>query len=279
MGSRFGGLKQVEPVGPSGEAILDYAIFDAIRAGFGRAVFIIRRELEADFTRVVTAKYAGRIEVGLVFQSLDDLPPGFDVPAGRTRPWGTGHAVWCARSAVNGPFAVVNADDFYGASSFGALAAFLAGASRTRFALVGHRLSRTLSESGTVSRGVCRVDAGRLVSITEEREISAGSVGPGLRFSGDEVVSMNQWGFTPTVFEGLGAGLRRFLASGGSDPKAEFYLPAAVSGLVASGAATVDVLPSSDAWFGITHPGDRESVRQAIARLVSSGAYPARLFG
>ena len=279
MGSRFGGLKQVEPVGPSGETILDYGVFDAIRAGFGKAVFVIRRELEADFTRIVTSKYAGRISVGLVFQAVDDLPAGFDVPAGRAKPWGTGHAVWSARSEVEGPFAVINADDFYGAASFGALAAFLRDASGARFALVGHRLSRTLSESGTVSRGICRVDAGRLASITEEREIAAGGVGPGLRFSGEEIVSMNQWGFTASVFEGLDAGLRRFLASSGNDPKAEFYLPAAVSSLVSSGAATVDVLPSPDAWFGITHPGDRAAVREAIARLVSSGSYPARLFG
>jgi hypothetical protein len=278
MGSRYGGLKQIDPVGPSGETMLDYAVFDAMRAGFGRAVFVIRRDFEEAFRASVAAKYSGRIPVDFVFQSTDDLPPGSRVPPGREKPWGTGHAVWSARAAVTGPFAVINADDFYGASSYAGLAAFLAGASGSRYAIVGFRLANTLSENGTVSRGVCRVKGGRLASIAEERAIARADVGRGLRFTGEETVSMNFWGFTPAVFEGLDAGLRSFLAASGPDQKAEFYLPAAVSGLVAAGAASVDVIPSADSWFGITYREDRPHVAAAIGALVASGAYPARLF-
>src|SRR3984957_2303226 len=216
MGSRYGGIKQIDPVGPSGETVLDYAVHDAIRAGFGEVVFVIRREFEGAFTSAVTAKYARAIAVRTVFQSADDLPPGFDVPAGRERPWGTGHAVWCAREALGGPFAVINADDFYGASSFSRLAEFLGGAVGTRYAMVGFRLENTLSEGGSVSRGVCRVRGGRLEAITEERAITRADVGPGRRFSGEETVSMNLWGFTPSVLDGLDAGLRAFLAGSGS---------------------------------------------------------------
>ncbi|HEY1791945.1 MAG TPA: NTP transferase domain-containing protein [Opitutaceae bacterium] len=278
MGSRYGGLKQLEPVGPGGETMLDFAVFDAARAGFGRMVFVIRRDFEKEFRGKVSARYEGRMGVDHVFQALGDLPLGFDVPAGREKPWGTGHAVWCARSAVTGPFGVINADDFYGQSSYRALAAFLATASGPRYALVGYRLARTLSENGAVSRGICEVRGGRLVSITEERGIEAAAVGAGGRLSGEETVSMNLWGFTPQVFDGLGAGLRRFLAASGGDPKAEFYLPAAVSALIASEEATVDVIPSADSWFGVTYRGDRPGVEKALAGLAAQGAYPARLF-
>jgi NDP-sugar pyrophosphorylase family protein len=277
-GSRYGGLKQIDPVGPSGETLLDYAVFDARRAGFARVVFVIRREFEEAFRAAVAAKYAGRVAVDFVFQSADDLPPG-SAAAPRERPWGTGHALWCARGALAGPFAVVNADDFYGAASYGRLAAFLRGAGDGRFALVGFRLAQTLSEAGTVSRGLCVERGGRLVSVTEEPAIGKGDVGPGRRFSGQEIVSMNFWGFTPEIFAGLESGLRSFLAEKGSDPRAEFYLPAAVSKLVADGAASVEVLPSEDAWFGITYPEDRPRVAAAIGALVRQGAYPPRLFG
>jgi NDP-sugar pyrophosphorylase family protein len=279
MGSRYGGLKQMDPIGPSGETVLDYAVFDAIRAGFGRVVFVVRKEFEAEFRSAVTAKYSGRIAVDLVHQSLDDLPRGFDVPVGREKPWGTGHAVWCARAAISGPFAVINADDFYGAGSFTGLAAFLGNASGAAFAIVGFKLANTLSENGAVSRGVCEVKGGRLSSITEQKAIGRADVGPGRRFSGEEIVSMNFWGFTPFVFDGLDAGFRAFLAAGGSDPKAEFYLPAAISDLISKGAAAVDVMPSADAWFGITYREDRPHVAAAIKALVSAGVYPARLFG
>jgi NDP-sugar pyrophosphorylase family protein len=279
MGSRYGGLKQIDPVGPSGETMLDYAVFDAIRAGFGRAVFVIRRDFEAAFASAVTAKYAGRIECATVFQEEGDLPEGAAPAAARQKPWGTGHAVWCARGAVAGPFAVINADDFYGAGSYGALAAFLGRARGPSYAIVGFRLANTLSEYGAVSRGVCREGGGRLASITEETAIARDDVGPGRRFSGSEMVSMNCWGFTPAVFDGLGGLLGGFLARRGSDPKAEFYLPEAVSDLVRAGRAGVEVIASEEPWFGITYRGDRERVAAAVEVLVGRGAYPRRLFG
>jgi hypothetical protein len=259
--------------------VLDYAVFDAMRSGFGRVVFVIRREFEATFRSAVTAKYSGRIAVDLVHQAADDIPPGFGVPSGREKPWGTGHAVWCARDAVKGPFAVINADDFYGAAAFSRLGAFLSGAEGPRFAIVGFRLANTLSENGSVSRGVCRVKDGFLASITEEREIARADVGPGRRFSGDEIVSMNFWGFTPAVFGGLGAGLGAFLSERGGDPKAEYFLPTAVSGLISAGGASVEVLSSEDSWFGVTYREDRPRVVAAIAELVKKGVYPAKLFG
>ena len=279
MGSRYGGLKQMDAVGPSGETMLDYAVYDAVRAGFGRAVFVVRREFEGEFRASVASKYAGRIPCDLVFQSVEDLPGGSAAPAGRQKPWGTGHAVWCARGAVSGPFAVINADDFYGAASYASLAAFLAGARGPSYAIVGFRLANTLSGSGSVSRGICSAQGGRLASIAEEPAISPGDVGPGRRFSGSEIVSMNCWGFTPAVFDGLGEGLRAFMASRGSDPRAEFYLPVAVSDMVASGRASVDVISSEEPWFGITYRGDRDSVVAAVEGLVGRGAYPRRLFG
>ncbi|HEY4989311.1 MAG TPA: sugar phosphate nucleotidyltransferase [Opitutaceae bacterium] len=279
MGSRYGGLKQIDPVGPSGETVLDYAVYDAVRAGFGRAVFVIRREFEEAFRSSVTAKYAGRIDVVFAFQSTSDLPDGFAPPGGREKPWGTGHAVWCARKALKGPFAVINADDFYGASSFAELATFLREARGAHCAIVGFRLANTLSEHGAVSRGVCREEGGRLVSITEERAIVAADVGTDRRFSGNEIVSMNLWGFTPSILDGLDIELRTFLAAKASDPKAEFYLPGAVSDLISKDAATVKVIPTDDAWFGITYREDKPRVVAAIRALVARGTYPAQLFG
>lgn len=279
MGSRYGGLKQIEPFGPSGETVLDYAVYDAIRAGFGRVVFIIRREFEEAFRESVTSKYSGRIDADYVFQSVAELPDGCAVPPGRERPWGTGHAVWCARGALDGPFAVINADDFYGAGAYVRLAAFLGAAQGARYAILGFRLANTLSESGTVSRGVCREKDGLLASISEEPLIGPTDVGPGRRFSGTEIVSMNCWGFTPELFAGLEDGLRAFLARKGADAKAEFFLPVAVSDLISGGRACVEVLPSADSWFGITYREDRSRVSAAIASLVRRGVYPPRLFG
>ncbi len=278
MGSRYGGLKQMDPVGPSGETILDYAVFDARRAGFGRVVFVIREEFAAAFRTGIGAKYAGRMDVAYAFQSLADLPSVSSAPAGREKPWGTGHAVWCARAELEGPFAVINADDFYGADSFARLAAFLGTAGGAQFAMVGFRLANTLSEHGAVSRGLCRVEAGQLASITEEKGIDGGDVGPGRRFSGDELVSMNCWAFTPALFPGLEAELRTFLAERGNEPASELYLPAAVSALIARGEATVRVLPTEDAWFGVTYREDKPHVQSALAGLVAAGEYPAELF-
>ncbi len=287
MGSRYGGLKQIDPVGPSGETVLDYAVFDAARAGFQRVVFVIRRDFEEIFRAKIGARYAGHVAVDYVYQSLDALPEGFAPPAGREKPWGTGHAVWCARDAVRENFAVINADDFYGADSFGRLAEFLAAARGPQFAMVGFQLANTLSEHGAVSRGVCVADAnGALRSITEQTGIKPGDVGAGAekKFSGAELVSMNCWGFTAALFPLLDARFREFLASvvGGVpslDPlKAEFYLPAAVSALIARGEAGARVLPTAATWFGVTYREDKPRVSAAIAELVRRGLYPEKLW-
>lgn len=281
MGSRYGGLKQIDPVGPSGETVLDYAVFDALRAGFTRVVFVIRRDFEAIFREKIGARYAGRVAVDYVFQSLDALPAGFTPPAGREKPWGTGHAVWCARDSVQENFAVINADDFYGADSFVQLARFLRPKSveACEFAMVGFRLANTLSEHGTVARGVCTAAAdGALQSIVEQTGIAPDDVGPGRKYSGAEVVSMNCWGFTPRLLAGLDGQFREFLLARGTEPKAEFYLPAAVSTLIARGEAGVHVLPTESAWFGVTYREDKPRVEAAIAALVQAGRYPARLW-
>jgi len=284
MGSRYGGLKQVDPVGPSGETVLDYAVFDAIRAGFDRVVFVIRRDFEARFREQIGAKYCDRIQVDYVFQSLEALPAGFAAPAGRERPWGTGHAVWCAREALRGNFAVINADDFYGADSFVQLAAFLRAAPveaarPADFAMVGFRLDHTLSEHGAVARGVCAADAaGRLRSIVEQTGITPDQVGNGRPFTGHETVSMNCWGFTPALLAGLDAQFRGFLAVRAGEAKAEFYLPAAVSAMIDRGEAAVRVLATESRWFGVTYREDKPRVQAALAELVQAGVYPARLF-
>jgi hypothetical protein len=283
MGSRYGGLKQLDPVGPGGETILDYAVFDAVRAGFGRVVFVIRRDFESEFREKVGSRYAGRVAVEYVFQARDALPGGALPPAGREKPWGTGHAVWCARAALPGPFAVVGADDFFGAEAFRRLADFLArpagpAGGPHRFAMVGYRLDRTLSEHGTVSRGLCRVGpGGKLVAIEERHGIDrAALAASGLR--GDETVSMNCFGFTPALFPALEEQLREFLAAHGGDLKAECYLPAAVSAMIAQGRATLEVLPTGDAWFGVTNRADKPRVEAALVALVQAGIYPPRLF-
>ncbi len=279
LGSRYGGLKQIDPVGPAGETVLDYAVFDAQRAGFGRVVFVIRRDFEEIFREKIGARYAGRIAVDYVFQSLDALPDGFTVPAGREKPWGTGHAVWCAREAVKENFAVINADDFYGADSFAQLATFLATARGAQFAMIGFKLANTLSEHGAVSRGVCETDAsGALRSITEQTGIARADVGCGKKFTGEEAVSMNCWGFSSALFPLLDAEWRAFLAARGGDLKAEFYLPTAVSALVTRGLANVRVLPTQSEWFGVTYRDDKPRVSAAIAALVAAGKYPAKLF-
>lgn len=305
MGSRYGGLKQIDPVGPSGETVLDYAVFDARRAGFDRVLFVIRRDFEDLFRAQIGARYEGKITVDYVFQALDALPTGFTPPAGREKPWGTGHAVWCARDALKGNFAVINADDFYGADSFNRLATFLpapppAGINHgdnltsgnhppapattptpPAFAIIGFRLANTLSEHGAVSRGICATDsAGLLASIVETHGITPAEVGavPGHQFSSDTLVSMNCWGFTPALFAGLDQQFREFLSARANEPKSEFYLPAAVSTMIARGETIVHVLPTESAWFGITFREDKPRVQAALAELVDAGRYPEKLF-
>lgn len=289
MGSRYGGLKQVEPVGPNGEKVLDYAVFDAIRAGFTRVVFLIRRDFHAAFSEQIGAKYAGKIAVEYAFQSLDDLPPGFALPAERRKPLGTGHAVWSARQVLKDKFAVINADDFYGADAYQRLYDFAArempaeGTASTgrvpEFAMVGFPLANTFSEHGSVSRGVCQVgDQGRLISVTELTGLTKETTGPGHPVAGTELVSMNCWIFSPEIFAPLDELFREFLTARGQELGAEFYLPTAVSTMIERKQANVRVLPTKGQWFGLTHPADRKRVEATLADLVSRGTYPSPLF-
>ncbi len=291
VGSRFGGLKQLEPVGPSGEALLDYAVFDAVRAGIERVIFVLRPELERAFHESRGRLYASRAKIAYAVQSHADLPRGFAVPPGRTTPGGTGHAVLAARPAVRGPFVAINADDFYGPQAFVLLSEFLAGESEAppeRYAMVAYRLRNTLSECGSVARGVCETDGdGLLVGIREAVGIETGADGRirqgapsrGPTFSGDEPVSMNLWGFRPGLMAHLERRFRAFLGERGDDASAEFFLPTAVGGMVAEGLATVRVFVTDSPWFGLTHRGDLETVRRRLNDLVGRGAYPKKLWG
>lgn len=286
MGSRYGGLKQLDPVGPTGETLLDYSVHDAIRAGFIRVVFLIRRDIEKEFREKIGTRYEGKTDIGYAFQALDDLPGGFTPPAARTKPWGTAQAIWCARDTVNEPFAALNADDFYGAASFRRIGEFLKMVDVTAqpacFAMAGYRLEKTLSNHGTVARGICEVDAhDHLVRVEELTDIARAAdgriLGGGRELAGDASVSMNFWGFTPQVFPLLEKVLREFLSQEAASEKSESYIPTAVAQMVAEGSATVRVLPTSADWFGVTYREDRPRVVESIARLVSEGTYPAGL--
>jgi len=283
LGSRYGGLKQIDPVGPAGETLLDYSLFDARRAGFGRIVFVIRRDIEAAFRDAVGRRYEPRADVAYVFQSLEDLPAGFTVPAGRTKPWGTGQAVLAGEAATKGPFAVINADDFYGRASFESLARFLGGEPPADLhALVAFRLDRTLSPHGPVARGLCDIGVdGLLRSVREVTGLvrAGGGVrapeGEGFReFTGEEPVSLNLWGFSPSIFDRLRERFLAFLEGRGGDPKAEFYLPDAVGQLIDAGRAHVRVLATPSPWFGMTHRQDAQQVAEALRALVAAGEYP-----
>jgi hypothetical protein len=290
VGSRFGGLKQLEPVGPAGEALLDFAVYDAWRAGVRRTVFVIRPELEAEFHERLGARYARRLEVAYAHQRLDVLPAGVAMPSGRSKPWGTGHAVLAAAGLVDAPFIVINADDFYGPDGFAQLVAFLtvpAAGGPERYAMVGYRLRHTLSVHGAVARGVCEVTAdGRLVAILEpERVTVEGSAivgseraGTPRRFTGDEPASMNLWGFRPSLFAHLQRRFARFAAEHGADEAAEFSLPGTVSALVREGLAEVHVLTTEWPWFGLTHRDDVPEVQRRLAELVARDDYPSPLW-
>jgi len=274
MGSRYGGLKQIDPVGPSGEIILDYSVSDALKAGFAKVVFVIRRETLELFRDAVGVRYEGKIAVEYAFQEMEPLPGGRVSPAGRTKPWGTGHALLAAAPVVRGPFAVINADDYYGPSGFARLASFLRTAEEGHYAMVGYLLEKTLSEHGSVSRGICRQDErGYLVEITERTAIARKAAGiiaegnPPIALTGAEPTSMNFWGFTPDLFSRLERLFEEFLEEKGGDLKAEFYLPAAISSLITSGEVTVRLLTSENPWYGLTYPEDRPMVVSALAAL------------
>jgi choline kinase len=288
IGSRFGGLKQIEPAGPSGETLLDYSVFDALRAGFERVVFVIRREIEGAFRESVLRRFEGRVELALVHQELDQLPAGFAVPAGRVKPWGTGHAALAAEPAISGPFALINADDFYGAEAFSVLARHFRaeGPAAAAQALVVYRLDETLSDHGGVARGVCRTCDGWLLEIEELFEIERGEGGIRGRGAGgwrallgDEPTSMNFWGFQPAVLPLLRERFVDFLGAHGGDLKAEFLVPSVVNALVGESRLRVRAPGTGGRWFGVTHRDDLPRVRREIATLVARGEYPTPLFG
>jgi len=289
MGSRYGGLKQLDPVGPNRETLMDYSIYDAKRAGFSRVVFLIRREMSDVFEEQVGRKYQGILEVDYAYQDKNDLPGDFACPPERDKPWGTGHAVWAARDALQGvPFAVINADDFYGADTFTELMKAFSDQSSPEgmleCAMVGFRLSETLSEHGTVSRGICQTENGYLQSVEEWTEISQEAeikgrnpAGKVLSLTGEKTTSMNVWAFPPHVFHPLRLGFSRFLESMPDPLKSEFYLPAAVDEWIKEGSGRVSVRPASCSWMGVTYKEDRPRVEKLISTLVSEGVYPSPL--
>ncbi len=292
MGSRYGGLKQLDGLGPNGETIMDYSIYDAIQAGFGKIVFVIRKDFEQDFRDKVLSKYEGHIPAEVCFQSIDALPEGFTVPAGRQKPWGTNHAVLMAKDIIKEPFCVINCDDFYNRDAFMVIGKFLANLpedAKNDYAMVGFRVGNTLSENGTVARGICsKDDAGNLTTVVERTEIMRvnGSVcykdeqGQWVAVDDNTPVSMNMWGFTPDYFDYSESYFKEFL----SDPKnmenlkAEFFIPLMVNKLINEKTATVKVLDTTSKWFGVTYAADRDSVVARIKTLVDEGVYPAHLF-
>ncbi len=287
IGSRYGGLKQIDGMGPGGEAILEYSVFDAVRAGFGKVVFIIRRDIEAEFRERVGSKFEGRVPVEYAFQELDTALEFLSQKPERTKPWGTAHAMLAARDHIREPFAVINADDFYGPEAFAALADFLKkGCKKDTMAMVGYRLSNTLSENGTVARGVCHARRGWLVDVVEHTKIGREGRGIVSRIDGSEpvklpaatAVSMNFWGFHPHVFTEIERMWRPFVEANLGNPKAEFFIPLVVNNLLKSGAARCRVLPSEAQWFGVTYPEDKPTVQAALAGFTERGVYPKRLF-
>jgi dTDP-glucose pyrophosphorylase len=289
IGSRYGSLKQLDRIGPSGETIIDYSVYDALRAGFGKVVFVIKENIEKEFREFFGEKFKGKIETDYVFQEIHKVPEGIAWSPERQKPWGTGHAILMAADVIDEPFAVINADDFYGRSAYEALAGFYAGWTPQReneFCMIGYEIGKTLSEHGTVSRGVCTADAtGLLTGVTERTKIARDAQGIAcldddgstLYLSEETTVSMNFWGFTPSLFNHLDAGFREFIRANASSPKAEFYIPSVVNDLMAKGIATVRILPSRDAWFGMTYKEDRSMVVSRIRALVDEGVYPAAL--
>lgn len=286
MGSRYGGLKQLDAMGPSGQTMLDYAVLDAIHAGFGKVVFVIRKDFEADFRAQVGQRYEDQIETVYAFQQLDDLPQGFDLPAGRTKPWGTAHAVRAARGCIAEPFAAINADDFYGRQAYTQMARHLSALDERgtlHLSMVGYRLENTLSPHGSVNRGVCQLHGDALQSVEEYTKICRDPDGVlrgdnlgGERtpLNADAVVSMNFWGFTPEIFTHLEAGFVEFLNERIQEEKSEYYIPTIVDELIQAQVAECPVLKTNSPWFGITYPEDKPRVVASIQKLTNQGIYP-----
>jgi len=290
IGSRYGGLKQIDPVGPSGEIILDYSIYDAVRAGFGKVVFVIRKDIECEFKQTIGNRFAGVVSVEYVFQELADLPGGYSVPRGRVKPWGTGQAILAARDVIDVPFAVINADDFYGRAGYHLVYKYLNTASDGEYAdyvMVGYALRNTLSDFGSVARGICECDnEGYVTRVAEKttifRDGDAARVveddGSETIVSGDSLVSMNFWGVTPSIFDHLAAAFRDFMSNQGSETNSEFFIPSVVGELVERGVAKVTMLENSDAWFGVTYREDKAMVTENIQKMVDARLYPRKLF-
>ncbi len=291
MGSRYGGLKQMDAMGPSGETVIDYSVFDAIRAGFGKVIFIIREDFAEAFKSSISSKFEDQIEVKYAYQKLDDLPAGFSVPEERQKPWGTTHAILAARKLIDGPFALVNADDFYGRDGYVKVAEALqdlkSGMEKEQYVIVAYKLGNTLSAHGSVNRGVCTEEGGLLKKVEEHLEIlvEQGSC-MGENLSGKRVelhletpVSMNLWGFPPSILAHLEAHFVDFLKSQGSELKSECYIPTVIDELIQGGSAECHLVSSESQWFGVTYPDDKQSVVESIRGLIEAGEYPESLWG
>ena len=281
MGSRYGGLKQLDAIGPSGETIIDYSVYDAIKAGFTKVVFIIRKDFEQEFKSKITDKYEGQIQVEFAFQDLNDLPDEFTCPEGREKPWGTGHAILSARDVINEPFVAINGDDFYGRESFKVVADYYRKGANS-FSMVAFKLDKTLSSFGGVTRGLCTVNDEKLNTVIETADLQKTDYGVSsnrdIELDGSEPVSMNVWGFTPILFKYLEEKFVEFLSENGTEMKSEYLIPSVVNELIQSGQETVHVLRSGATWFGVTYKEDKPYVEGEIEKLVNKGEYPGKLF-
>ena len=281
MGSRYGGLKQLDAIGPSGETIIDYSVYDAIKAGFTKVVFIIRKDFEQEFKSKITDKYEGQIQVEFAFQDLNDLPDEFTCPEGREKPWGTGHAIFSARNVINEPFVAINGDDFYGRESFKVVADYYRKGANS-FSMVAFKLDKTLSSFGGVTRGLCTVNDEKLNTVIETADLQKTDYGVSsnrdIELDGSEPVSMNAWGFTPILFKYLEEKFVEFLSENGTEMKSEYLIPSVVNELIQSGQETVHVLRSGATWFGVTYKEDKPYVEGEIEKLVNKGEYPGKLF-
>ena len=281
MGSRYGGLKQLDAIGPSGETIIDYSVYDAIKAGFTKVVFIIRKDFEQEFKSKITDKYEGQIQVEFAFQDLNDLPDEFTCPEGREKPWGTGHAILSARNVINEPFVAINGDDFYGRESFKVVADYYRKGANS-FSMVAFKLDKTLSSFGGVTRGLCTVNDEKLNTVIETADLEKTDYGVSsnrdIELDGSEPVSMNVWGFTPILFKYLEEKFVEFLSENGTEMKSEYLIPSVVNELIQSGQETVHVLRSGATWFGVTYKEDKPYVEGEIEKLVNKGEYPGKLF-
>ncbi len=288
VGSRYGGVKQMDPIGPSGENIIDYSVFDAIRAGFGKVVFVINSKIEQDFKEVYESRLSGKIETAYVIQEISNIPEGLSFNRERSKPWGTGHAVLVARDLIREPFAVINADDFYGQHAFEIMGRYLSGLNveETRYAMVGYELKNTLSENGSVSRGICNTVDHMLTGVVERTSIIREGDkiifeegGKQFPLDENELVSMNIWGFTPKYFDQSGAYFSAFIRENADNLKAEFYIPFVINQLIRKEEASVKVLESHDRWFGVTYQEDKAQTVLSVEEMIEAGRYPASLWG